>query len=167
VSAILEDLTTLSPKRLEKRLEALSRDALLCRSVTVFDGNPEQGLTVALHLDSRRRRDVLDLARVVEDDAGVSASCGWSLLAPSRSNTGWRLLLRVSFERPVTCNFTVVFDVHEHPKDPLRADLPLVLAADRFVFDLDGRLDSKRPLVWIAAPAARECVFEVLSHAGI
>ena len=43
VSAILEDLTTLSPKRLEKRLEALARDALPCRSVTVFDGNPERG----------------------------------------------------------------------------------------------------------------------------
>jgi hypothetical protein len=62
VSAILEDLTMLSPKRLEKRLEALARDALPCRSVTVFGGNPELGLTVALHVDSRRRSDVLDLA---------------------------------------------------------------------------------------------------------
>jgi hypothetical protein len=167
VSAILEDLTMLSPKRLEKRLEALSRDAVLCRSVTVFDGNPEHGLTVALQVDSRRRGDILDLARVVEDDAAVSASCGWSLLSPSRRHTCWRLLLRVSFERPVTCDFTVAFDVNDHPKDPLRDGLPLLLAANRFVFDLDGQLDSERPLVWIAAPTARECVFEVLSHAGI
>ena len=167
MNAILEDLTTLPPKRLEKRLEELARDALPCRSVTVFDGNPEQGLTVALHVDSRRRGDVLDLARVVEDDAAVSASCGWSLLAPSRRHPRWRLLLRVSFERPVTCDFTVAFDIHEHPNDPLRADLPLLLAANRFVFDFDGRLDPERPLVWIAAPAARECVLEVLSHAGI
>jgi hypothetical protein len=167
VSAILEDLTTLSPKRLEKRLEALARDALPCHSVTVFDGSSAQGLTVALHVDSRRRGDVLDLARVVEDDAGVSASCGWSLLTPNRRQPRWRLLLRVSFERPVTCEFTVALDVSEHPKDPLRGDLPLLLAASRFVFDLDGRLDPERPLVWIAAPAARECVFDVLSATGI
>ena len=166
MSAILEDLTMLSPKRLEKRLEALARDALPCRSVTVFEGNPEQGLTVALHVDSRRRGDVLDLARVVEDDTSVSASCGWSLLAPSRSHTRWRLLLRVSFERPATCEFTVAIDLSEHPRDPLRADLPLLLAADRFVFDFDGRLNPERPLVWIAAPAARECVVEVLAHVG-
>jgi hypothetical protein len=167
VSAILEDLTTLSPKRLEKRLEALARDALPCRSVTVFEGSPEQGLTIALHVDSRRRGDVLDLARVVEDDAAVSASCGWSLLAPSRRHTQWRLLLRVSFERPVACEFAVALDVSEHPKDSLRASLPLLLAADRFVFDFDGRLDPERPLIWIAGPAARECVLEVLSHVGV
>jgi hypothetical protein len=166
VSVILEDLTMLSPKRLEKRLEALARDALPCRAVSVFEGNPEQGLTVAVHVDSRRRGDVLDLARVVEDDASVSASCGWSLLAPSRSHTRWRLLLRVSFERPATCEFTMAVDLTDHPKDPLRADLPLLLAANRFVFDFDGRLDPERPLVWIAAPAARECVLEVLSHVG-
>ena len=74
MNAILEDLTTLPPKRLEKRLEELARDALPCHSATVFDGNPDDGLTVALHVDSRRRRDVLDLARVVEDDAAVYAS---------------------------------------------------------------------------------------------
>ncbi|MGI8479968.1 MAG: hypothetical protein ACR2M2_08960, partial [Gaiellaceae bacterium] len=127
------------------------------------DGNPNDGLTVALHVDSRRRGDVLDLARVVEDDAAVQASCGWSLLDPNRRHQYWRLLLRVSFERPVKCVFTVGFDVREHWNDPLRATLPLLLAADRFVFDFDGRLDPNRPLVWIAAPTARECVLAVLS----
>ena len=56
MNAILEDLTTLPPKRLEKRLEELARDALPCHSATVFDGNPEDGLTVAVHVDSRRRQ---------------------------------------------------------------------------------------------------------------
>jgi hypothetical protein len=167
VSVILEDLTMLSPKRLEKRLEALARDAVPCRSISVFEGNSEHGLTVALHIDSRRRADVLDLARVVEDDAAVSACCGWSLLTPSRRHAHWCLLLRVSFDRPATCEFAVAVDLSEHPKDPLSADLPLLLAADRFVFDFDGRLDPERPLVWIAAPAARECVFEVLSEVGL
>jgi hypothetical protein len=166
VKAILEDLTTLSPKRLEKRLEALAQSALPCKSVTVFDGNPDEGLTVALHVDSLRRGDVLDLARVVEDDAAVHASCGWSLLAPSRRHSGWRLLLRVSFERPVLCTFTVAFDMSDHPTDPLRASLPLVLAANRFVFDFDGRLDRDKPLVWIAAPAVRDCVLHVISNGG-
>jgi hypothetical protein len=167
VTAILEDLTTPPPKRLEKRLEQLARDALPCHSATVFDGNAEAGLTVAFHVDSRRRRDVLDLARVVEDDATVHASCGWSLLAPSRRHAYWRLLLRVSFDRPVLCAFTVSFDVREHPSDPLRAALPLLLAANRFVFDFDGRLDPELPLVWIAAPAARECVLDVLSRSHV
>ena len=67
----------------------------------------------------------------------------------------------------MTCAFTVAFDISEHPSDPLRASLPLLLAANRFVFDFDGRLDPELPLVWIAAPAARECVLEVLSHVGV
>jgi hypothetical protein len=166
VRVIVEDLTTLPPKRLEKRLEALARDALPCHSVTVFDGNPDEGLTVALHVDSLRRGDVLDLARVVEDDAAVSATCGWSLLAPSRRHPRWRLLLRVSFERPVVCAFTVGFEISDHPSDPLHASLPLLLAANRFVFDLDGHLDPERPVLWIAAPAIRDCVVDVLARAG-
>ena len=166
MSVIVEDLTALPPKRLEKRLEELARDALPCHSATVFDGNPADGLTVALHVDSRRRGDVLDLGRVVEDDAAVQASCGWSLLAPSRKHAHWRLLLRVSFDRPVNCDFAVACEVRDHPSDPMRASLPLLLAANRFVFDFDGRLDSKRPLVWIAAPVARECVLEALSASG-
>ena len=167
MNVILEDLTTLPPKRLEKRLEELARGALPCRSATVFDGNPDDGLTVALHVDSRRRGDVLDLARVVEDDAAVRASCGWSLLAPSRRHAYWRLLLRVSFDRPVKCVFTVGFEVREHPGDPLRGSVPLLLAADRFVFDFDGRLDPERPLAWIATPVARECVVELLAAIGV
>jgi hypothetical protein len=167
VNVVLEDLTTLPPKRLEKRLEELARDALPCHLATVFDGDPEEGLTVALHVDSRRRGDVLDLARVVEDDAAVHASCGWSLLAPHRRHAYWRLLLRASFVRPVMCAFTVSFDIRQHPTDPLRASLPLILAANRFVLDFDGRLDPELPLVWIAAPTARECVLDVLSQSRV
>jgi hypothetical protein len=167
VNVVLEDLTMLPPKRLEKRLEELARDALPCTAASVFDGNPEEGLTVALHVDSRRRGDVLDLARVVEDDAAVQASCGWSLLTPSRRHPCWRLLLRLSFERPVKCIFTVGFDIREHPSDPLHATLPLLLAANRFVFDFDGKLDPDLPMVWIAAPIARECVLDVLSVTGV
>jgi len=163
VKVILEDLTTLPPKRLEKRLEELARDALPCHSATVCDGTPDDGLTVALHVDSRRRGDVLDLGRIVEDDAAVQASCGWSLLAPSRRHPYWRLLLRVSFERPVKCVFTVGFEVRQHPSDPLLTTLPLMLAASRFVFDFDGRLDPDHPLVWITAPVARECVLDLLA----
>lgn len=167
MNAMLEDLTTLPPKRLEKRLEALARDALSCRGITVFDGNPDDGLTVALHVDSRSRGDVLDLARVVEDDPVVQASCGWSLLASSRRHPRSQLLLRVSFERPAACTFAVGFDVSDHPNDPLRVSLPRLLAADRFVFDLDGRLEPDRPLLWIAAPAVRDCVLDVLAQPGV
>jgi hypothetical protein len=164
---MLEDLSTLPPKRLEKRLEKLAHDALPCRGVTVFDGNQDEGLTVALQVDSRRRGDTLDLARVVEDDPAVDATCGWSLLPPTSRRAYWRLLLRVSFERPVLCTFTVAFDIRAHPNDPLRATLPLLLAANRLVFAFDERLDPERPLVWIAAPVAREPVLELLTAIGV
>ena len=147
MSVILEDLTTLPPKRLEKRLEEIAREALPCHSVTVFEGNPADGLTVALHVDSRRRGDVLDLARVVEDDAGVQASCGWSLLAPSRKHAYWRLLLRMSFERPVKCDFTVGFEVRDHPSDPMRGSVPVLLAAT--------------VAAWLPLPAVRAAVSSV------
>src|SRR5262249_39369756 len=108
--------------------------------------------------------DVLDLARVVEDDPLVQASCGWSLLAAGRRHPRTQLLLRVSFECPVACTFTIAFHISDHPEDPLRVSLPRLLAADRFVFDLDGRLEPDRPLFWIAAPAVRDCVLDVLAR---
>ena len=59
------------------------------------------------------------------------------------------------------------FDVREHPSGPIRAALPLLLAADRFVFDFDGRLEPDMPMVWIAAPEARECVVDALTESRI
>ena len=164
MSVILDDLTTLSPKRLEKHLEALARDALTCSSVTVFGGNPEDGLTVALRVESRRRDDVLDLARVVEDDGIVTASCSWSSLAPSGRHPEWRLFLRVGFERPVVCSFTVLLALTNHAADALRVSLPLLAAAHRLVFDFDGRLEPSHPVVWIEAPSAPDCVLDVLAE---
>jgi hypothetical protein len=163
---VLEDLSTLPPKRLEKQLEKLAHEALPCQAVSVFDGNADEGLTVALHVNSRRRGTILDLARVVEDDPSVDASCGWSLLPPTRQCAAWRLLLRVSFERPVQCTFTVGFDIRAHEGDPLRASLPLLLAANRLVFAFDGALDPERPLVWIAAPVARDPLLDLLTAVG-
>jgi len=164
---MLDDLSTLPPKRLERRLEKLADEALPCHAVTVFDGNPDNGITAALHVDSRRRGTVLDLARVVEDDPRVHGSADWSLLPPTHRRSHWRLLLRVSFERPVQCLFTVSFDVRAHPSDPLRPTLPLLLAADRLVFSFDGRLDPGQPMVWITAPVSREPVFELFTSVGV
>lgn len=167
MSIVLDDLTTLPPKRLAKRLEELADEALPCRAVTVFDGNPDDGLTVVLHVDSRGRGDVLDLARVVEDDPRVHGSCDWSLLPPPPRRAHWRLLLRVELERPVKCFFSASFDVREHPSDALRRTLPLLLAAERLVFAFDGRLDPERPLVWIEAPVAREPVLQLVAAVGV
>jgi hypothetical protein len=167
VNTMLDDLTTLPPKRLERRLERLAHDALPCHTATVFEGNEDDGLAVALHLDSRRRGDVLDLARVVEDDPRAHGSCDWSLLPPTRRRAHWRLLLRVSFERPVQCLFTVSFDIRAHPNDPLRPALPLLLAANRLLCIFDKRLDPDRSLVCITAPAAREPVLELINAVGI
>ena len=167
VKTMLDDLSTLPTERLEKQLETLAHDALACHAVTAFEGDADAGLTVAIHVDSRRRGDVLDLARVVEDDARVHGTCDWSLLPMTTRRPHWRLLLRVSFERPVQCDFTVGFDVRAHPSDPLRVALPLLLAASRLVFVLDGQVDPEWPLVWIAAPAAREPILELLAAVGV
>ena len=105
---------------------------------------------------------MLDLARVLEIEP--DGYVGWALLTPNRKHPRWRLLLRVEFERPVRCSFAVRLDVSDQPSDPLRAALPLTLAADRFALAFDGSPDRDRPLVWVAAPVARECVFEVLTR---
>ena len=132
-------------------------------NAVVFDGNPRDGLTVGLWVESQGRRDVLDLARVLEIEPSGHVSTGWSLLSPSRQHPCWRLLLRVHFERPVKCSFVVRFDVRDHPSDTLRAALPLLLAAAGFALGFDALAEPERPVVWIPAPVARECVFDVLA----
>ncbi len=167
MSSVLEDLTKLAPKPLERRLEQLAREALPCVSANVFDGNPQEGLTVGLWVESQGRRDVLDLARVLETEPGGHVATGWSLLSPRRGNPSSRLLLRVRFERPVKCSFVVGFDVGNGPSDAMRAALPLLLATNGFALGFDGFPDKGRPIAWIPAPAERECVFEVLNATGM
>lgn len=164
---MVEDLTKLSPKRLERRLEEFAREGLPCVAATVFDGSPQDGLTVGLRVESQGRRDVLDLARVLEIEPNGYVFSAWALLSLSREHPYWRLLMRVHFERPVSCSFVVRFDVRDHPSDPLRAALPLLLAADRFALTFDGEPEPNRPVLWVAAPAARDCVLEILTAVGI
>lgn len=104
--------------------------------------------------------------------AAASHSCSVSdggSITPSREAQSRLAFRRLRIVQPVTrvksraTNTTSLDDVREHRSDPLRATLPLLLAADRFVFDFDGRLDLDRPLVWIAAPEARECVLAALT----
>ncbi len=160
--SIAEDLTKLSPKRLARRLEELSREALPCVSATVFDGNPRDGLTVGLWVESRGRRDVVDLARVLETEPQGHVATAWSLLRPGKYDPLWRLLLRVDFERPVNCAFVVRFDIHEHRDDQLRQSLPLLLAASGFAVAFDRAPSEAASLIWIPAPGARECLVETL-----
>lgn len=167
MKVMLNDLTTLPAKRRRKLLEDLAVEALRCWSVTVFDGNSDDGITVALHVDSRRRGAVLDLARVVQDDPRVRGTCDWSLLPSDGRRDLFHLLLRASFERPVQCEFTVSIDVRDHPGDALRPALPLLLAANRLVFAFDDQLETERSLVWIDAPLAREPVLELLTAVGV
>lgn len=163
---MVEQLTALKPKRLGRRLEQLAREALPCVSAVVADGGPEHGLTVALWVESRGRRDVLDLARVLESEPDGHVETGWSLLSPSRRHPHWRLLLRVSLQRPVLCDFAVRFDIADHPDDQLRRTLPLLLAASGFALAFDGFPEPDRPVTWVPVPVARECVFQVLTAVG-
>jgi hypothetical protein len=163
--SILEDLTKLTAKRLERRLEELAREALPCVSAVAFEAGPEEGLTVGLWIESAGRRDVIDLARVLESEPGGHVATGWSLLLPSRSHPYSRLLLRVHFERPVLCSFVVRFEIRDNPSDAMRSSLPLLLAASGFAFAFDRPPETDRPLAWIPAPAVRDCVYEVLGAA--
>jgi hypothetical protein len=67
----------------------------------------------------------------------------------------------------VLCSFVVRFDVRNHLSDTLRPALPLILAANRFALGFDAEPGEDQPLVWVSAPAARECVLEVLSDVGV
>lgn len=164
---IIEDLTNLSPSRLERRLERIARDALPCLGVFVFDGTPTDGLTVGLSIESEGRRDVLDLARVLESEPGGQVTVAWSCLSPGRSKRVWRLLLRVQFKRPVLCSFVIRFDVRDHPRDKLRSSLPLLLAADRFALCFDGDIETERPTATIPSPLARDCVVDAIAAVGV
>jgi hypothetical protein len=163
VHTVLEDLTKLPPKRLERRLEELAGEALPCVGASSFDANPQDGLTVGLWIEAKDRCDVLDLARVLESEPGGHVSTGWSLLSPSRNHPYWRLLLRAQFERPVKCSFAVRFDVHEHASDEMRAALPLLLAAAGFALGFNGPPEPDRLATWLPAPAVRDCIVEVLA----
>jgi len=164
--SILEDLTRLTAKRLERRLEELAGEALPCVSAVPFEANPEEGLTVGLWIESQGRRDVLDLARVLETEPGGHVATGWSLLSPSRPHPYWRLLLRVHFERPVLCSFVVRFDIRDDASDAMRRSLPLLLAASGFALAFDRLPEADRPVAWVPAPAAHGCVYEVLGGAS-
>lgn len=166
VKIVAKSLIQLKPKRLSRRLEELARNALPCVSAVVSHGDPEHGLTVALWVESQGRRDVLDLARVLESEPGGHVETGWSLLSPSRWHPEWRLLLHINFERPVLCDFVVRFDITEHPSDELRLALPLLLAASGLALRFDGSPDPDRPIVWVPAPAARDCVHDCLAAVG-
>ena len=131
-----------------------------------FDGDPEDGLTVGLWVESQGSRDVLDLARVLESEPGGHVATGWSLLSPSRPHPYWRLLLRVHFERPVLCSFVVRFDIRDNASDEMRSSLPLLLAASGFALAFDQLPQTGRPLAWIPAPTVRDCVYDVLGAAG-
>ncbi len=133
----------------------------------VFSGDPQEGLTVGLWVESRGRRDVLDLARVLETEPGGHVATSWSLLSPKRGHPSWRLLLRVHFERPVKCSFVVQFEIRDDVNDPMRAVLPILLAATGFALGFDGFPDAERPIAWIPAPTPRACVFEVLGGTGV
>jgi hypothetical protein len=163
--SILEDLTRLTAKRLERRLEELAREALPCVSAVAFEASPDEGLTAGLWVESQGRRDVRDLARVLETEPGGHVATGWSLLSPSRSHPYSRLLLRVHFERPVLCSFVVRFDIRDDASDAMRSSLPLLLAASGFALAFDQLPQTEQPLAWIPAPAARDCVYEVLASA--
>src|SRR5262249_56158748 len=83
VETMVEVLTKLNPKRLGRRLEELAREALSCISAVASHAAPEHGLTVALWIESQGRRDVRDLARVLQSEPTGHVSTVCSPLPPA------------------------------------------------------------------------------------
>lgn len=162
--SILEDLTILSPRKLEKRLQQLAKDALPCIEIWSAGADRAGGLTVAIHVDARSRRDVQDLGRVIEDDPRGLLSSAWSLLPPSKRSSAHELLLRVDLERPVRCEFAIRLPVSDHRDDPIRQRLPLLLAASWFTLVTDQHAGAEDPQLCFAAPPARECLLQLLAQ---
>jgi hypothetical protein len=163
VKSVLANFARFPPKRLARQLGEVARDALPCIAATVFDGNPVDGLTVGLRVEANERPDVLDLARVLETEPHGHVLSGWALLHPNRRHPYSRLLLGVQFDRPVTCVFSVRFDVHDQPTDPTRAALPLLLAASGFAL-ICNESSANKPVTWIPAPASRDCILKTLAE---
>jgi hypothetical protein len=164
VTLIAEDLTKLSPKRLERRLEELWLEALPCIQIVAWSASPERGLTAGLWIESQGRRDVLDLGRVVETEPGGKATVAWSLLTPNRNHPAWRLLLHVDMQRPVVCAFSVGFEVEAQPPDELRSRLPILLAASTLALAFDGFPTSARPLPEVRAPENGDPLVDLLTR---
>ena len=110
---------------------------------------------------------MLDLARVLEIEPDGYVVSAWALLTPSRKHPYWRLLLRIQFERPVRCSFacasTSAISRATHSARRCRSSSPRTGSLSPST----ARPSQDRPLVWVAAPAARECVFEVLAAVGL
>lgn len=160
---MLEDLTALSPKRLERRLEEIWQESLPCVSVVPWEASPDQGLTVCLWVESQGRRDVTDLGRVVESEPGGLATLAWSSLSPNRRHPFWRLLLHVDVERPVRCSFNVGFAVGNDEADAIRLALPLLMAAQSISFSFDGLPSSPQPLPRLSAPLIMAPLMDALA----
>lgn len=160
---MLEDLTALSPKRLERRLEEIWQESLPCVSVVPWEASPEQGLTVCLWVESKGRRDVTDLGRVVESEPGGLATLAWSSLSRNRRYPFWRLLLHVAVERPVRCSFNVGFAVGNDVADPIRSTLPLLMAAHLISFAFDGLPGSWEPLPRLSVPLVKAPLMDALT----
>ena len=161
------DLGQLPPRRLERRLNHLADDALPCHGTQVQHGSPDDGLTIGLSVETHMRGDVQDLPRVLETEPAGHVTTAWSLLHPTRKHRHHRLLLHVQLTRPVRCDFDVLFEIRDRPSDPQRQALPLLLAADAFAIGLAGYPQTERPAIWIAAPTARDPIYDALTAVGV
>ena len=132
---------------------------------SVFDGNPDDGLTVGLWVESQGRRDVLDLARV----SRTSRRSRLSRLVAPRSEPQARVLaaappreLRAArdlrFHRPLRRQRS-----SERPdaRQPCRSSSPRTVSCST---STAGSIRSSSGMD--RTPVARECVFEVLSASG-
>jgi hypothetical protein len=161
------ELTELPPRRLARHLNYLASDALPCHGIQVQDGNPQDGLTVGLWVETHGRGEIRDLPRVLEAEPEGHVTTAWSLLHPTRKHRHHRLLLHIQLTRPVKCDFDILFELQDHPADKNRQALPLLLAADAFAIGLDSYPQTERPSIWIAAPTTRDRIYDTLTTLGI
>lgn len=58
------------------------------------------------------------------------------------------------------------FKVTNHANDPLQLALPLIRGANGVALSFNGLPEADKAVIWVPAPAARECVCEVLTGVG-
>ena len=165
VKIMLEDLTKLPPKRLETPARgARARGA----PVRLGDRLRRQSARTASPSgsgSSRRAGATCSTSRACSRRAGRPRRD--RLVAPLAEprHPHWRLLLRVSFERPVLCDFVVRFDITDHPSDQLRR--PCRSSRREPVRARFRRLWRKRQTRCLGpGTGRRDCVFELLAQLG-
>ena len=145
---------------MHRSILVLAEESLRCVEVAPRTATPEDGLTIALSVESGGRADVLDLDRAFFMGDGGTVDVSWLGLPPD-SRHPYQLLLQVTVTNPIDCAFAVGIPVETtDPGETLRR-LGYLLAADRLAIAFDAPATAQSVII-LAAPADRRALLAAL-----